>query len=85
MNSVLIELKADSLDNKNPKVIEKLLQKNAPSFKVDSDYPVVPMKNSDQNISSYLVRGVVDRVHLKELKALNIVLRVFDDTPIKPF
>jgi len=85
MSPVLIELKANYFDSKNLELIEKTLQKKASSFKIDMDYPVIPMQNHEQELYSYLVRGAIDELQLNQLKASNEVIEVFKDTPIAPF
>jgi hypothetical protein len=85
MHPVLIELKANVINAGNLELIEKLLQKKAPSFKIDMDYPLIPMQNQNQELSTYLIRGEIDDVHLNQLESSNEVLEVFKDSSISPF
>lgn len=85
MHPILVELRANQISTQNLEVIEKVLQEEAPSFKIDLNYPLIPMNDQDNELSSYLVRGEIDEIQLNQLKTSKDVLEVFKDTPVSPF
>ena len=85
MQSVLVELKPNSFNTSNLELIEKQLQDKASSFKIDTNFPVVPMRKDDNELQSLLIKGEVDEKQLNQLKASDKVLDVFNDSPIAPF
>ncbi|MBO9561517.1 MAG: hypothetical protein J7621_02040 [Niastella sp.] len=85
MQSVLVELKSNHFNTTDLALIEKQLQENASSFKIDIDYPLVPMHNDANDLQTFLIRGEVNETQLIQLKTSDKVLGVFNDGPIAPF